>query len=103
MNLELHVNLKHAVNINNPCYFPFYEYIQYIKNQTTESTSCAKYIALNHNRYLLQQLIGLESRVFQNILIRAFFFFFTQQDKWIVFGGMIVTCIIMFLVVKYLT
>ena len=28
---------------------------------------------------------------------------FTQQDKWIVFGGMIVTCIIMFFVVKYLT
>ena len=25
------------------------------------------------------------------------------QDKWIVFGGMLVTCIIMFLVVKYLT
>lgn len=81
MNLELHVNLKHAVNINNPCYFPFSEYIQYIKNQTTESTSCAKYIALNHNRYLLQQLIGLESRVFQNILIRAFFFFFYSTGQ----------------------
>lgn len=82
MNLELHVNLKHAVNINNPCYFPFSEYIQYIKNQTTESTSCTNYITLNHNRYLLQQLIGLESRVFQNILIRAFFFFYStgQMD-----------------------
>ena len=54
----------------------------YIKYQTNESTSCTKYITLNHNRYLLQHLIGLESRVFWNNLIKAFYFFYStgQMD-----------------------
>ena len=57
-------------NVN--CCFPLYEYM-YI--QTNESTNCIKYITLNHNRYFLQQLIGLTNRIFWNILIRAFCFF----------------------------
>ncbi|XP_065834800.1 Golgi SNAP receptor complex member 2-like [Oscarella lobularis] len=41
--------------------------------------------------------LGLSNTVMRLISRRA------AQDKWILFGGMIVTCIIMYLVVKYLT
>ncbi|XP_074628081.1 Golgi SNAP receptor complex member 2-like [Acropora palmata] len=51
-----------------------------------------------HKRILdIASTLGLSNTVIRLIDKRA------TQDKWIVFGGMIVTCIIMFLVVKYLT
>lgn len=51
-----------------------------------------------HKRILdIASTLGLSNTVMRLIDKRA------TQDKWIVFGGMIVTCIIMFLVVKYLT
>lgn len=51
-----------------------------------------------HKRILdIASTLGLSNTVMRLIDKRA------TQDKWIVFGGIIVTCIIMFLVVKYLT
>ncbi|KAL9959146.1 hypothetical protein ACROYT_G036236 [Oculina patagonica] len=51
-----------------------------------------------HKRILdIASTLGLSNTVMRLIDKRA------TQDKWIVFGGIIVTCIIMFFVVKYLT
>lgn len=51
-----------------------------------------------HKRMLdIASTLGLSNTIIRLIDNRA------TQDKWIVFGGIIVTCIIMFFVVKYLT
>ncbi|CAB3987782.1 Golgi SNAP receptor complex member 2-like [Paramuricea clavata] len=51
-----------------------------------------------HKRILdIASTLGLSNTLIRLIDKRG------TQDKWIVFGGIIVTCIIMFLVVKYLT